>query len=140
MRLLEDGRVVGYNGDGSASLIDFPSTANKFTCRYDEKTGKYIALTCPQMDVNCYYQRNYAALCVSDDLIHWELKEILLCDREICNDTVSVAQHAFQYIDWIFDGDDILFVVRESAEDAANFHDSNYLTLYRIAEYANLVK
>ena len=64
---------------------------------------------------------------------------MLLCDREICHPTLSVAQHAFQYIDWIFDGDDILFVVRESAEDAANFHDSNYLTFYRIENYEKYI-
>lgn len=140
MRLTEDGKIVGYNGNNASSLIDFPNTANKVTCRYDEKTGKYIAITCPQFDENCFYQRNYCALCTSDDLIHWEIKEMLLCDREIYNSTLSQTQHGFQYIDWIIEGDDILFVVRESVEDAKNFHDSNYLTFYKIANYADLVK
>ena len=86
------------------------------------------------------YQRNYCGLAISKDLINWELKEILLCDRELFNEQLSVAQHAFQYVDWIFDGDDILFVVRESTEDAKNFHDSNNLTFYRISNYSEIVK
>lgn len=130
------GNIIPYNGTEKDSVIYFPSTESKFTCRYDEKTGYYIALTCPCTNPNDRYQRNYCGLAVSKDLINWELKEILLSDRELFNNQLSVAQHAFQYVDWIFDGDDILFVVRESTEDAKNFHDSNYLTFYRITNYA----
>ncbi len=133
-------KVVPFREPMQTSLIDFPSTASKFTVRLDKETGKYIALVSTQMDPNCAYQRNYATLAVSDDLEHWEVKQILLRDREIYNAILSVAQHAFQYIDWIFDGEDILFVVRESAEDAKNWHDSNYLTLYRIENYRALIQ
>lgn len=136
----DKGNIIPYNGTEKDSLVYFPSTESKFTCRYDEKTGYYIALTCPCTDTNNEYQRNYCGFAVSKDLINWELKEILLSDRELFNDELSVAQHAFQYVDWIFDGDDILMVVRESTEDAKNFHDSNYLTFYRIINYADLVK
>ncbi len=136
----DDGNIVPYKGTEKDSVIYFPSTASKFTCRYDEKTGYYIALTCPSTDENSVYQRNYCGLAISKDLINWELKEILLCDRELFNEQLSVAQHAFQYVDWIFDGDDILFVVRESTEDAKNFHDSNNLTFYRISNYSEIVK
>lgn len=125
-----------------SAFIDFPSVSSKFTCRYDETTGRYIALTCPLVDPNSPKQRNYCALAVSTDLVHWETTEqvdILLCDRELYNAELSTAQHAFQYADWIIDGDDILFVVRESAEDAKNFHDANYLTFYRLSNYAALV-
>ena len=80
-------------------------------------------------------ERNYSALISSDDLINWEIEELLLCDRSVINYYLSVSVHAFQYVDWIFDGDDILLVVREAMEDAANFHDSNYMTFYRIENY-----
>ena len=135
MRLNEDGTIVAARGSNKASEIDFPSTPAKFTIRYDEITQQYIGIANTQFDINCEGQRNYATLVASQDLVNWEVKEVLLCDREIYHPTLSVAQHAFQYIDWIFDREDILFVVRESVEDAANFHDSNYLTFYRISNY-----
>ena len=134
LRLLGNGELTGIQ------YVSFPSTANKFTCRYDEKSGKYLAIVCPLVDPDSSYQRNWSALAVSDDLINWKISEMLLCDRELVNPYVSVSQHAFQYVDWIFDGDDILFVVRESAEDCKNFHDSNYLTIYRIVNYAEMIK
>lgn len=136
------GAITPYNGTEADSRISFPSVSSKFTCRYDETTGRYIALTCPLVDPNSPKQRNYCALAVSTDLVHWETTEqvdILLCDRELYNAELSTAQHAFQYADWIIDGDDILFVVRESKEDAKNFHDANCLTFYRLSNYAALV-
>lgn len=137
MKLNEDGTIVAARESNRASEIDFPSTPAKFTIRYDEIAKQYIGIANTQFDINCEGQRNYATLVASRDLVNWEVKEVLLCDREICHPTISVAQHAFQYVDWIFDGEDMLFVVRESAEDAANYHDSNYLTFYRIANYRN---
>ena len=134
LRLLGNGELTGIQ------YVSFPSTANKFTCRYDDKSGKYLAIVCPLVDPDGSYQRNWSALAVSDDLVNWKIAEMLLCDRELVNPYVSISQHAFQYVDWIFDGDDILFVVRESAGDCKNFHDSNYLTMYRIVNYAEMIK
>ncbi len=135
----EQNKIVPALGEGAASLIDFPSTASKFTVRYDDGLQKYITIVNAQTDPNKAYQRNYAMLAVSDDLIHWQVKETLLSDRELYDGTVSAARHAFQYVDWILDGADILFVVRESCEDAKNFHDSNYLTFYRLKNYRALI-
>lgn len=139
MRLNEDGTIVAARGDNKTSEIDFPSTAAKFTIRYDDIAQRYIGIVNTQFDINCQVQRNCATLVASEDLVNWEVKELLLCDRELCHPILSVAQHAFQYVDWIFDGEDILFVVRESAEDAANFHDSNYLTFYRIDNFRKFI-
>ena len=121
-------------------LIDFFGGQTKFTARYDEKTDKYIAIVNYMTDGDIApYQRNYSALTVSDDLIHWELKEILLCDRTVMNKFNSMSRHGYQYIDWIFDGDDIIMVVREAQDGSRNFHDNNYLTFYRIKDYKTLV-
>ena len=43
-------------------------------------------------------------------------------------------------MDWIFDGDDIIFVVRESMGDSINFHDTNYVTMYRMENYAEIIR
>ncbi|NMA23717.1 MAG: hypothetical protein GX938_09470, partial [Spirochaetales bacterium] len=59
-------RLLGNNNIAEVGRINFPSTANKFTCRYDAKTGKYLAIVCPLVDPDCPYQRNFSALAVSD--------------------------------------------------------------------------
>ena len=53
----------------------------------------------------------------------------------------SARTHGFQYAHWDFDGDDILYVVREASGEHTNvYHDGTYLTLYKINDYARLVK
>ncbi|MNF07207.1 hypothetical protein D3C80_2073400 [compost metagenome] len=48
-------------------------------------------------------------------------------------------RHAFQYIDWLFDGNDIVFVSRTAFDDAEGgakaAHDANYLTFHRIEKF-----
>ena len=139
MRLDDNNNLVPYTGSAATSMISLPTTPSKFTCRYDEKTGYYYALTSPSVTDEYYMQRNYLALVVSKDLVNWEICEMVLSDREIYNEVVSISQHAFQYVDWIFDGDDILFSVREAAEKSHNWHESNMITFYRIENYADLV-
>ena len=49
------------------------------------------------------------------------------------------AKHGFQYVDWLFDGADIIAACRTAFDDdeggAHNFHDANYLTFHRIANF-----
>ena len=139
MRLDDDNNLVPYTGSRDTSMISVPTTTSKFTCRYDEKTGYYFALTSPCVTDDYYMQRNYLALVKSKDLVNWEICEMVLSDRELFNEVVSISQHAFQYVDWVFDGDDILLTVREGAEDSFSWHDSNMITFYRIENYADLV-
>lgn len=128
--------LIPYTGSLAGSYITIPGGQAKMTVRYDASTGKYLAIAnVIGADKSMIHERNYSALISSDDLINWEIEELLLCDRSVINYYLSVSVHAFQYVDWIFDGDDILLVVREAMEDAANFHDSNYMTFYRIENY-----
>ena len=47
--------------------------------------------------------------------------------------------HAFQYVDWQIDADDMIFVSRTAHDDgvggANNAHDSNYITFHRIEHF-----
>src|SRR5262249_29292028 len=49
------------------------------------------------------------------------------------------AHHGFHYVDWVFDGDDIVFVSRTAFDDANGgahtYHDANYLTFHRIERF-----
>lgn len=43
----------------------------------------------------------------------------------------SVRYTGFQYADWEFDGDDLIYLVRMSYRGARNYHDSNRITFHR---------
>ena len=84
--------------------------------------------------------RNILCLTASEDLIHWKVIDILLVDREIMNPICSAKSHAFQYVEWVFDGEDILYVVRESVGYTNCYHDGRCVTMYRLKDYAKLVE
>jgi hypothetical protein len=84
--------------------------------------------------------RNVLCLAASEDLIHWKMLDILLVDREIMNPVCSAKCHAFQYVEWVFDGADILYVVREATGYTNCFHDVRFVTFYRLKNYADLVE
>ena len=45
---------------------------------------------------------------------------------------------AFQYIDWQFDGEDIIYISRTAYDGAANFHDANRVTFHRVEGFKKL--
>ncbi len=56
-----------------------------------------------------------------------------------------MAQHGFQYVTWCFDGDDIIFTVREQSGDVdysqgEYFHNCYTITFYRLSDYRSLLK
>jgi hypothetical protein len=54
----------------------------------------------------------------------------------------DLAEHGFQYIDWVFEGDDIAALSRTACDDglggAHNQHDANFITFHRIAGFRDL--
>ncbi|NGM61485.1 exo-alpha-sialidase [Sphingobacterium sp. SGG-5] len=127
----------GFTIDGSSvSFINFPGARKKFTIRYDAVTGKYWSLTnyiLPDYvggDVG--RTRNSQVLISSTDAVNWSINALVL----FVDDT---AFHGFQYLDWQFDGADIVAVSRTSYDDgmggAANQHDSNFLTFHRFSNF-----
>jgi len=46
--------------------------------------------------------------------------------------------HAWQYVDWVFDGDDLVAASRTAYGDSHNFHDANYLTFHRVRHFRTL--
>ena len=141
LKLSDDGTTYSLL-DGNKSLIkNFPTAVSKFMIKYDEATGKYICLSNVHggPEVNLDRHRRVLAISVSDDLINWETKDYLLVEREMMNENVSSLAHAWQYPDFVIDGDDLHYVVRESSGDASNWHDSNYITFYTLSDYKNVI-
>lgn len=80
-------------------------------------------------------QRNILSLMYSENLLDWHLKRDILNyeDRNFPEDSTKVG---FQYVDFVFDGEDIVFAGRIALNNAYNFHNANHLTVQRIRNYA----
>jgi len=44
----------------------------------------------------------------------------------------------FQYVDFMIEGNDILYLCRTAMNGAHNYHDANYQTFHRIKNFRNL--
>ena len=150
---VEKAALVSISADGTkatfdpaSGFIDLPGGATKFTIRRDpasEKAGAkpvWWALanaTPSDFDVkkNRSNFRNTLVLLRSEDLKTWEWRSIVLRHPDS-------GKHAFQYVDWLFDRDDIVAVSRTASDDdeggAVNFHNANYLTFHRVRGFRAL--
>jgi hypothetical protein len=137
VRISADGRTATF--DAAHDFIHFPGGTKKFTIRFDPQTRRYWSLTNyipPKHAGNDPGgTRNTLALTSSPDLRNWEVRSIVLYhpDRE---------KHGFQYVDWQFDGDDLVAACRTAFDDGAGgahrAHDANFLTFHRIERFREL--
>jgi hypothetical protein len=127
----EDGKSVRF--DPEKDFIDFFGGTNKFTIRFDPRTKRYWSLVNKQKNPAAY--RNVLTLIWSSDLRNWKVESVILRHADS-------IKHAFQYIDWLFEGRDIIAVSRTSYDDglggAYRAHDANYLTFHRIHDFREL--
>jgi len=121
LRLSDDGKALTF--DPKSDFIHFIGGAVKFTIRFDSRTRRYWTLGSKQSDPPA--TRNVLVMTSSADLRTWRLESYLLVHPDR-------GHHAFQYIDWLFDDDDIIAASRTAWHDSHNFHDANYLTFHRI--------
>lgn len=137
VRVSDDGRTVSF--DPETGFVDLPGGCTKFTIRFDPVSKHYWMLSnyMPPRHLGLHpgATRNTLALSRSADLRRWEVRSIVAYHPD-------TKKHAFQYPDWQFDGDDIVAVSRTAYDDglggAHSFHDANYLTFHRLADFRNL--
>ncbi|WP_428664730.1 sialidase family protein [Runella sp.] len=141
VKISADGKTATF--DQTTGFVKFPGGSKKFSIRYDPKSKLYwtIANYIPQevkaanAGKNPASIRNTQALFSSKDLRNWNLHTILLQHPE-------VIKHGFQYVDWLFEGKDIIFLSRTAFDDdqggAHNNHDANYLTFHRIKKFRKI--
>ena len=130
-----NGKQISF--DTEKGFMPFPGGAKKFTIRYDERTAKYWTLvnnTDPEkLVIKNDKTRNTLSLYSSTDLLEWRRERTLI-------DHPDIYHHGVQYVDWLFDGEDIVAVVRTAWEDeegnAHNQHDSNYILFHRVTRFA----
>ena len=131
VHISQDAVTVSF--DPNKDFIHFFGGTNKFTIRCDPLTSRYYSLVSKQKDPDAY--RNVLTLVSSADLRNWRVESVLLYHPD-------GEKHAFQYIDWLFDGDDIIAVSRTAYDDnlggAHRAHDANYMTFHRIKKFRQL--
>lgn len=131
VRVSPDGSTMSF--DPATGFIPFPGGAKKFTIRFDAQSKLYWSLASIAHErhraKNPGGIRNTLALTCSPDLTNWTVRCILLYHPD-------VKKHGFQYVDWLFDGDDIIAACRTAYDDgqggAHNAHDANFLTFHRV--------
>ena len=134
VKISPNGKNISF--DAETGFMPFPGGAKKFTIRYDERTGRYWTLsnvTDPdKLVIKNDKTRNVLALCSSEDLRTWRTESIVAAHPD-------VMYHGLQYVDWLFDGEDIVAVIRTAWDDeegsAHNQHDSNYVLFHRVKRY-----
>src|SRR5262249_1011106 len=118
---------------------ELPGASKKFSIRFDARSKHYWTLsdTLPKGYHGSHTDdvRNTLSLVSSPDLVRWNERAVVLHHHDR-------AKHGFQYVDWLFDCDDIIAVSRtafdDSTDGAHTFHDANYLTFHRIERFRDL--
>jgi len=141
---LDDDQAAMYrvsdNGQTADSttvkFIRLPGACKKFNIRFDPKTNRYYTFTNYALPQYRAYRRerarNAQVMLSSPDLENWTIHGIVLFNSDI-------DKHGFQYLDWQFDGKDIVIASRTAFEDgmggADNQHNSNFLTFHRVRNF-----
>jgi hypothetical protein len=134
VRISADGKTASF--DPAAGFVDFPGGAKKFAIRFDPRSNRYWSLasivhTRHRAD-NPGGIRNTLALTCSADLKQWTVRCVVLYHPD-------TRKHGFQYVDWLFDREDLIAACRTAYDDgqggAHNNHDANFLTFHRIADF-----
>lgn len=152
---------IRINNASSATFEGFslmPGGWTKFGVRQDEVTGTIFALTNPLLSHHLAdvppgnlqitdpvtgekntvqvpapgMVRNTLALLASTDLVNWTVRKLILY-------TPEVATEAFQYPNFLIDGDDLLVVSRTAlkydGQSPDRGHDSNMITFHRVENF-----
>jgi len=113
-----------------AKAIPFMANHAKFTIKYDEISKQYYTIANRILDSENSFSRNLQSLFVSENGWDWQLKCDLIDRRNEDREKIG-----FQYVDFEFDGDDIIYLCRTAMNGAHTFHDSNYQTFHRIENF-----
>lgn len=132
--------------DPSKDIIEMPGGGKKFTIRYDAASDRYWALVTPAdpaslgMKHNGIYARgihagltrNTLMLISSSDLREWREERVVITSDNPFFD-------GFQYVDWQFDGEDIICLIRLAMEESRGLpnrqHDANFLVFNRVDRF-----
>ena len=141
VKISKDGKKLSF--DPQTGFIPFDGGSKKFVIKYDATSDYYYTLAnvirpadsqkFPKRNPSSF--RNVLTLRKSKDLKNWEDVKVILQHED-------VLKHGFQYVDWLFEGNDIIVLCRtaynDGKADAHNNHDANFLTFHRIEGFRGL--
>jgi hypothetical protein len=133
VRIDDDGSRLSF--DPASGFIGLPGGHSKFTIRYDPLSERYLTLSNGVYDLGHPSLRSVLSLYASADLHNWSHCGTLLADDSGMAPGVSAQHTGFQYVDWQFDGGDIIYLVRTAYGGAHNYHDANRITFHRLAGF-----
>ncbi len=137
VKVYDDGARISFDPEGG--FIDFPGGGTKFSIRHDEGSGLYLALVNNVTNPAWPRQRNILSLSASPDLVNWRLVKTLMRDQSGLTPEDSARLTGFQYVDWQFDGDDIIYLVRTAYRGAVRYHDSNRIIFRKLPKFRDLL-
>lgn len=141
---VESPRKVTF--DPAKDIIEMPGGGKKFTIRYDAESDRYWALVTPAdpaslglrhggiyaKGIHAGLTRNTLTLLSSSDLREWREERVVITSDNPFFD-------GFQYVDWQFDGEDIVCLIRLAMEESRGLpnrqHDANFLVFNRIEKF-----
>ena len=137
------GRVLAYrvdpdNPDAPLAYdhaVPLPGNHSKFNIHFDGKSGLYFTFISRILDSGCAGNRNLLSLMNSPDLMNWSLVTDLIDRRN--EDPKMIG---FQYVDFLLEEEDLLFLCRTAMNGAHNYHDANYQTFHRVKNFRSLLK
>ena len=140
VRIEDEGARVTF--DPATGFRDFPGGQCKFTVRREGADGLYwaVANDVPgrRWTMPTHVARCRLSLFCSADLRVWRRCRVLLDDNLEPTFEDAVRNTGFQYADWRFDGEDLIYLVRTAYDGAARYHDANRITFGRVREFQRL--
>lgn len=142
LRFDKPGYVIAYEVDQTdheaqlkySHLIKFNAGRIKFMIKYDEVSKKYYTIANRDYDHSLDYPpRNLLSLMSSTDLENWEFVSDLIDYRH-----ENFKKVGFQYVDFLIEGDDIIYQCRTAMNNAVSLHDTNYMTFHKIENFRSL--
>jgi len=110
--------------------VDFTGNHSKFAIKYDKSTKRFWSIV-NRADRISPKRRNELVLVSSADTENWVIEKTLM-DYEHSGWYEDRNFVGFQYVDFIFCDDEILFVSRTALNGALNYHDSNCITFHKV--------
>ena len=143
LQISTDGQTARF--DPTQGFFHFIGSESKFTIRYDPVSQRYWTLANKITNLRSgadwthspHHQRNVIVLTSSPDLRNWQEHYRLLSYAAGTAVTKADSKVGFQYLDWQFEGDDIVAVSR-TTWNGANYHDANYITFHRLSRFRSI--
>lgn len=136
IKVENDGKKASFNPD---DFIKLPGGISKFVIRKDPEIPVYWMISNNNTHPEYPSQRSVLSLFYSRDLRTWHHAKTLMQDDQNLPVSESLKKTGFQYPDWMFDGDDIIYLSRTAYRGARNYHDSNRITFGRIVSFRELL-